>query len=107
MNGLSFSTIAANKLDEIAERLYDSPALEDADISSADGVITIELADGAQIVLNRQEPLRQIWLSSPEGPARFDYDAKTQGWHHEETGVELVATLGAILGRLTGSAVTL
>lgn len=102
MSELSFAALAAQSLDAIAERMYDCEALEDADITISDGVLTIKLPDGGQFVINRQEPLRQIWLSSPEGPARFDHDTATGHWRHEHSGEELVSMLNGILSRRLG-----
>lgn len=107
MKELSFSALSGKALEELAERMYACEPLEDADIAISDGVLSVGLADGAQFVINRQEPLRQIWLSSPEGPARFDYAPSMNTWHHESTGDELIGVLNGILSRRLGTAVRL
>merc|ERR1711991_52387 len=50
-------------------------ALEDADVSLADGVLTADLSDAGlgAYVINKQTPNRQVWWSSPvSGPLRFE-----------------------------------
>ena len=66
----------------------------DFDSETADGVVTIMLEEKGTYVVNKQTPLRQIWLSSPEsGPARFDYRPADATWRHWKTDEDLVALL--------------
>lgn len=51
----------------------------DADL--VDGVLTLELEDGRVFLLNRHQPLRQIWLSSPlSGASHYAFDADRAAW---------------------------
>lgn len=48
------------------------------DIDEQGGILTIELDSGAQYIVNKNAPLRQIWLSSPQSGAwHFDWDGET------------------------------
>ncbi|KAF2072915.1 hypothetical protein CYY_005772 [Polysphondylium violaceum] len=65
------------KFEEIGQDLD----LDDFDVESAAGVLTLKLGSLGTYVINKQTPNRQIWWSSPiSGPKRFDYDSKSKQW---------------------------
>jgi CyaY protein len=107
MNAPSFSVIAEQLLEDIAERMEDLEALDDADIDLIDGVLTVEFEDGSQMILNRQEPTKQIWLASPEGPAHFGQTGTGEDWLDDKTGDELFVVLGRVISNKTGESVSL
>jgi len=107
MNSASFSVIAEQVLEDIAERLEEVEALEDADIDMIDGVLTVEFEDRTQMILNRQEPTKQIWLASPEGPAHFGQSGSGDEWLDDKTGEELFAVLSRVISNKTGESVSL
>ena len=59
------------------------------------GVIDALLKPGPlHYVINKQEPNRQIWLSSPfSGPQRYSWDPTTRLWRHTRTGTDLMEVL--------------
>jgi len=65
MTETEFCRAAADTLRLLAERLepLDNQGLIDVD--SHDDVLTVELNDGRQFVVNRHAPTQEIWLSSP------------------------------------------
>lgn len=103
----SFSLLASEALESLLERMEACQALEDADMDIIDGVLTLVFQDGGQIILNRQEALKQIWLASPLGPAHFNYNQEQQAWLDDKTGEDLVAVLEQALSRKTGAPVAL
>ncbi|WJW75995.1 iron donor protein CyaY [Thiohalobacter sp. IOR34] len=103
----SFSVQAAETLERLLEQMEALPALDDTDMDIVDGVLTLEFEDGTQIILNRQEPLQQIWLASPLGPAHFSYDAASDRWLDDRTGESLGEVLGRALSQKTGQALRL
>jgi CyaY protein len=107
MNAPSFSVIAEQVLEDIAERLEDIEALEDADIDMIDGVLTVVFEDGSQMILNRQEPAQQIWLASPEGPAHFGQTGSGDEWLNDKNGEELFLVLSRVISNKTGQTVSL
>lgn len=107
MNTASFSVIAEQVLEDIAERLENIEALEDADIDMIDGVLTVEFEDRTQMILNRQEPTKQIWLASPEGPAHFGQSGSGDEWLNDKNGEELFAVLSRVISNKTGQTVSL
>ncbi|OQS03992.1 hypothetical protein THRCLA_03728 [Thraustotheca clavata] len=78
--------------------------LPDADITLAQGVLTINLGEDGTWVLNKQAPNRQIWWSSPvSGPKRFEYDGRLKKWFNtREKEQELVELLMAEVEDITG-----
>lgn len=44
---------------------------EDADCTRSGNVLTIELESGAEVVINIQTPMREIWLASHLGGLHF------------------------------------
>lgn len=101
----SFAVHAMQTLETLRDAMEALAALDDADVDLIDGVLTVEFANGSQLVLNRQEAAAQIWLSSVLGPAHFGYDAATGRWLDDRNGRELRETLAEALTRSTGRSV--
>ncbi|MDE1168607.1 MAG: iron donor protein CyaY [Pseudomonas sp.] len=76
------------------EELFEDHA-DDIEISS--GLMTIKFDNGSQLIISRQEPLRQLWLAARSGGYHFDYDEESGKWTCEKS-EEL---LGEILFRST------
>lgn len=58
--------------------LDDSDA--DIDIENSASILTLTFANQHQLILSRQEPLKQLWLADRSGGFHFDYDTATQQW---------------------------
>ncbi len=87
-------------------------ALEDAvpgaDVTTASGVLSLNLGARGTYVINKQAPTRQIWWSSPvSGPRRYDYDARAAVWVSARDGREHLAQLAEEVRALTGVALDL
>jgi frataxin len=77
--------------------------LPDADVDLREGILTVELEDGRQYVINKHAPNRQIWLSSPvSGAAHFDLDAASGAWRSTRGGADLKQLLAAELASAAG-----
>ncbi len=107
MAELSFSVHSIQVLEQIMEQLEADAACDDLDMDLVDGVLKIEFDDGAQIIVNRQEPLQQIWVASPLGPAHFSFDGEKKVWVDDKTGESLMATLGKACTLKLGTPVAL
>ena len=80
MNEKRFAILADTALTHLFETI-DSAAGDDLDVDQGEGLLTIELEDGGQYVINKHAPNCQIWLSSPvSGAHHFDYDETAGGW---------------------------
>ncbi|PWR24465.1 iron donor protein CyaY [Zavarzinia aquatilis] len=63
-----------------------------------DGVLQAETEDGRTFVLNRHNPLRQVWLSSPvSGAHHYAFDGERDGWFSTRGGEAMTARLVADL----------
>jgi CyaY protein len=65
------------------------------DIEITAGMMTIKFDNGSQLIISRQEPLRQLWLAARSGGFHFDYDEESGKWSCEKS-AEL---LGEVLAR--------
>lgn len=103
----SYAIRAAALLETILEQFEGIEALEDLDMDIIDGVLNVEFEDGSKIIINRQEPVKQIWVASPLGPAHFNYDATQERWCNDRDGTPLVTTLEQILENKMGRPIPL
>lgn len=71
--------------------------LEDADIDFeivAGGILEIELADGAKIVVNKQSAAREIWVAARSGGFHYRWDG--EAWRDTRSGDELHSALARL-----------
>ncbi|MCG5501479.1 iron donor protein CyaY [Ectothiorhodospira lacustris] len=105
MNPVSFAVQAEQALESLVERMSEVDALADLDMDLVDGVLKMEFDDGSKLIINRQEPVRQLWLASPEGPAHFNQGTGGAGWVNDRTGEGLLETLNRVLSQKLGEAI--
>lgn len=75
-----FHAIAGKTIDSLADTI-DEDLGDELDVDVQGGILTIDLPDGGQYIVNKNEPLRQIWLSSPKSGAwHFDWDVASERW---------------------------
>lgn len=55
------------------------------DIEISAGMMTIKFDNGSQLIISRQEPLRQLWLAARSGGYHFDYDEESGKWSCEKS----------------------
>jgi len=61
----------------------------DVDINASGNVLQLSFEDGSQIVINKQEPLHEIWLATKSGGYHFNYsDGK---WLDTRNGFEFMS----------------
>ena len=105
MNESEFNDLADDTLLMIEEAIDDSGA--DIDYDNAGGILTLEFSNGSQIIINKQTPLKQIWVAARSGGFHFDYNADNETWHLEGKGDELFACLSQYSTEQAGESVTL
>ncbi|GAB7218900.1 iron donor protein CyaY [Vibrio comitans] len=87
MKDSEFHQLADEQLTNIEQAIEDSGA--DIDFETSGNVMTLEFEDRTQIIINKQEPMREIWLASKSGGYHF---AMQEGaWICSKTGLELMA----------------
>lgn len=85
-----------DEVQEEVENVFDDSDL-DVDLESSAGVLTIRFENGSQIILSRQEPLRQLWVAARSGGFHFDYDEASGRWICDTSD----EPLGELLSRVT------
>jgi len=63
------------------------------DFETSGGILTLEMEDGSKLILNRQPPVREIWLAAKSGGYHFSRDGDR--WFSRRDQV----TLGEMLRR--------
>ncbi|SHF45559.1 iron donor protein CyaY [Vibrio gazogenes] len=86
MNDTEFHQLVDQMLEQIEQMIDDSGA--DIDYETTGNVMTLDFEDRSQIVINRQEPMHEIWLASKSGGFHFQYT--DQQWICSKTGLELL-----------------
>ncbi len=104
MDERAFETLADRTLQHLFARIEEQ--LEAVDAELRGGILTIELDDGRQYVINKHAPNRQIWMSSPvSGASHYEHDSESGEWRStRDTGL-LVQRLAEELRTLTGAAI--
>jgi len=105
MNESDFDRLADDAIAAIEEAVDASGA--DIDYDTAGGILTLEFGDGSRIIVNKQAPLSQIWLSARLGGFHFDYDSDAECWRLQGRGDELFDALGRWCSEQAGEAITL
>ena len=107
MNESEFNDIVDDILVDIedaVEEASDESGTE-IDYETAGGILTLSFANGSQIIINRQVPLKQIWVAAKQGGFHFDLDDASEKWLCE--GKELFAALSEYASEQAGQEITL
>ena len=105
MNESEFDALADDTMLAIEEAIDDSGV--DIDYDNAGGILTLEFANGSRIIINKQAPLRQLWVAARSGGFHFDYDSDGDCWRLQGQGEELFACLGRYCSEQAGESVSL
>jgi CyaY protein len=89
MNDTEFHQLVDRELEKIEKMIDDSGA--DIDYENVGNVMTLEFEDRSQIVINRQEPMHEIWLASRSGG--FHFKLIDDEWICSKTGLALIELL--------------
>lgn len=79
--------------DQTFARLEDQLESAGLDYETAGGILTIEMDDGSKLILNRQPPVREIWLAARSGGYHFSHTDDRWFSRRDQT------TLGEMLRR--------
>lgn len=85
MKDSEFHQLADQQMTAIEEAIEDSGA--DIDFEISGNVMTLEFEDRSQIIINKQEPMREIWLASKSGG--YHFSLQDDKWICSKTGKEL------------------
>lgn len=82
MNESEFNDIVDDiliEIEDIVEDICDETGA-DIDYETAAGILTLTFTNGSQIIINRQAPLKQIWVAAKTGGFHFDFDESSDEW---------------------------
>jgi CyaY protein len=79
MEEKQFEKLARAELAYIEER-FDDVDPDEVEVSSTDGVITLELKDGVKVIINSHRAARQIWMAAVVNAWHFDFDSSDNRW---------------------------
>ncbi|MCH8500638.1 MAG: iron donor protein CyaY [Aliidiomarina sp.] len=77
----------------------------DIDFESASGILELIFPNQSVIIINKQEPLHQIWVATRENGHHFEY--RDGQWIDNRFGSELWALLSDAASKQADTAVTL
>ncbi|QKJ89153.1 Iron-sulfur cluster assembly protein CyaY [Paramixta manurensis] len=86
MNDSEFHQLADGLMLSIEEHLDAYDGDSDIDYETHGGIMTLSFENGSKIVINRQEPLHQVWLATKGGGYHFDY--KGDKWICDRSGFD-------------------
>lgn len=81
--------------------------VEDVDLTTRDGLVTIEFEDGARYVVNRQSAARQIWLAAGARAWHYDLDPASGEWRDDRDRHRLRDRLSELLSEKLGRPLSL
>ena len=94
MTDSEFEALADGAIAAI-ERAIEASAV-DADLEmKGTGVLQLEFADGARIIVNRHAAAREIWVAAPSGGFHFRFDGSR--WLDTRGGADLFAALSQLV----------
>lgn len=105
METSDFHKLADTCLERVATWLESFDA-DEVDFSTPDGVVTIEFADGAKYVLNRQTAADQMWFAAGARAWHYVWDTARSEWRCDKDDHELYARIAESLGQKLGREVT-
>ena len=91
MNDSEFHRLADGLWSTIEERLDDWDGDSDIDCEINGGVLTLSFENRSKIIINRQEPLHQVWLATKSGG--YHFNLKDDKWVCDRSGVPFWALL--------------
>ena len=89
MNDSEFQQLADLLYQKIEDDIEESQA--DIDYDQNGGLLTLEFENRSKLIINRQQPLHQIWLATLENGHHYDY--KTGKWIDNRSGEEFLGFL--------------
>jgi len=106
MTESEFNQRVDDTLVAIEEAIDDSGA--DIDYESAGGILTLIIEENnSQIIINRQTPVKQLWLATRSGGYHFDWSDEADGWVLDSDGTPFVEILNTALTEQGGETLEL
>ncbi|MHA7844835.1 iron donor protein CyaY [Serratia sp. D1N4] len=104
MNDSEFHQLADQLMLDIEQTLDDFDGDADIDYETNGGVMTLSFENGTKIVINRQEPLHQVWLATKTGGYHFNH--RDGAWFCDRSDREFYALLSEAASAQAGETVS-
>lgn len=102
MNDSEFQQVADHLYQKIEDKIEQSRA--DVDYDQNGGLLTLEFENRTKLIINRQQPLHQIWLATLENGHHYDYvDGK---WIDDRSGDEFLSFLSSAIFKQSNETVS-
>lgn len=104
MNDSQFHQLADQLTLHIEQSIDNYDGDSDIDYEINGNVMMISFENGSKIIINRQEPLHQIWLATPLQGYHFDY--RDNNWYCDRSGDAFFTLLAQAFEQQTGEPMT-
>ena len=108
MTDSEFDRLATDTLARIESAVEASADAAGLDIDmqmKPGGILELAFEDGSKIIINRQGPLRELWVAARSGG--FHFRREGDRWVDTRDGAELYAAVSRMVGAQGGAAVVL
>lgn len=78
LNEAEYEEVARTTIQGIEEAI--EARAPDIEFETEDEILTLEFPDGSRIIINKQRPLKQIWVAARSGGFHYDYDTEQRLW---------------------------
>lgn len=105
MTESEFNDAVDDMLMVIEEVIEDCGA--DIDFENVAGILTLSFENGSKVIINRQTPVKQIWVAAKSGGYHCDYDPDRDAWFTDSDKEELFALLSRVCSEQANDTVVL
>jgi len=102
MTDSEFLELADILYQKIEDKIEESGA--DIDYDQNGSLLTLEFENRTKLIINRQQPLHQVWLATLENGHHYDY--KEGVWIDDRSGVEFLGFLAEAITKQSGETIT-
>ena len=98
MNDSQFQQLADELYQTIEDCIEESGT--DVDYDQNGALLTLEFENRTKLIINRQQPLHQVWLATLENGHHYDF--KDGFWIDDRSGAEFLSFLSAAITKQSG-----
>lgn len=77
----------------------------DLDYETSGGILTITVENGTKVIINRQTPLKQLWLAAKDGGYHLDWTGES--WQTDKDQEPLETLLNRVLSQQSNETIRL
>ncbi|MDR5609487.1 MULTISPECIES: iron donor protein CyaY [Arsenophonus] len=100
MTDTEFHQLVDKVMNKIEEQLDQYDGNNDIDCETHGGIMTLTFENDSKIIINRQEPLHQIWLATRSGGYHFNY--KIDNWYCTRSNKNFIQILAYAISEQSG-----